>query len=229
MLDIQNSIRNKDYESLITLVLPMINKIAQKFAAVKTPTRILEKDDYIQTGYECVIECVNNFDLNQVKDAESCKAKFLSLCYIKITSRCIEMQKSFYLPIRTSHRTSTIHCKINQMPEEDITVEGISQKFNASKKLATEAISLKRLKFQKILTDNGNLDIVINDKTINQIYAKEVLSCLTNDEYKILYSVLIDKICRNSLAEKYNMSLPQFYSYFNKIIKKVKKYAHATK
>ncbi len=224
--DIRDLIRNKHYEPLIQFVFPIIEKIAQKFAAVRTPTCILEKDDYIQSACESVIECVNVFDLNKTKDAESCKAKFLYLCHLKITSRCIEMQKALYLPVCPSRCASSIHHKVNQMEQNDMTVESVSAKFNTSHKFAEEAIGLVLSKFQTISADNGNFDIPISNKTADRIYAQEILSYLTDEEREILYSVFLDKIYRKTLAAKYNMPASKFFHYFNEIVDKVKTIVH---
>lgn len=191
----------KDYDTIIEAMRPLIHRNADSFINTKTPSFVLERDDYIQSACEAIIEAVVACDIKPkdgLYDYEEYWAKFINLCGIKLRSKLIELQKKFYLPVHVSQKVARLHPKIHVLSEtEELTVEVVMKKFDVSESIAKELIDVTKAQFDTLVVvdsddTESSVDVPVQTNVVSDIFVEEMLSLVDPLERQVIEAVHIN-------------------------------------
>lgn len=193
-------IRLRRYEPVIQGMTPLVVSMAKAFNKTKTPSYVLEMEDYVQVGLMGVVEAADAMDFSIANDTEAYWAKFIYLCRTKIQSKLIETQKKNYLPVIVSQNIARMHPKIHEMIEQEleITVEGIMEQFGVSRNIANELIHIARAQFDTIDVSPGDsdavvsMDVAVDSSVESNILVEELLSSLSDEDRELVEYVVLE-------------------------------------
>lgn len=201
--NIPEIIRKKDYLSVIRGMQPFIKKMVFSFARTKTPSCIVDEDDYEQMASLATIEAVNAYELPAKEEnedaAEYCerhKAKLISLCELKIRSKMIDGQKASSLPFQPTQKMAALHPKVKVFLDENpnSTREDVSAHFGVSLSEARELMELCDASFSSLLVTDGEaaMDKAVEDG--DSFVVDKCLEVLEPDERSVVeFHVLGEK------------------------------------
>lgn len=189
----------KMHDEIIESMMPLVISMAKSFSKTKTPSYVLDIEDYVQGGLLGIFEATMAMDL-ALTDHEEYWSKFLYLVRKKIQSKLIEMQKKNYLPVKVSQNIARLHPKIHEMIEEDayLTAEDVMEKFGVSKNIANELIHIARAEFDTIdiaptaSETTATMDITVENTVNSGIFVEELLSQLNEQERDLFEHVALD-------------------------------------
>lgn len=194
-------IQLKRFGPIVEGMSPLVVSMARAFSNTKTPSYVLDQEDYVQVALMAVIEAANAMHPMGENDLESYWAKFIALCRTKIQSRLIETQKRHYLPVKVSQSIARMHPKIHEMMETnaDLTIEDVMERFEVSEGIAKELMHIARAEFDNLHisssddeTCTATIDIGVESNVQSNIFVEEVLGMLDEDERELVESVILE-------------------------------------